>query len=186
MTARAPKAGPGSLRRYAAFLRGVSPMNAKMEELRAAFEAAGFSDVVTVQSSGNVLFSARPAPGPALERKAEAAMAASRLGRSFLTIVRPVDDLRALLEADPWSRFRLPPGAKRVVTFLRAAPPALPALPLERDGARILAVEGREVIAAYVPHPSGPVFMVLLQKAFGEVATTRTRDTVQRIVSQSA
>jgi uncharacterized protein (DUF1697 family) len=184
MTARARKAGPGSLHRYAAFLRGVSPMNAKMEDLRAAFEAAGFSDVATVQSSGNVVFSARPAPGPALERKAEAAMAAN-LGRSFLTIVRSIDELRALLEADPWSRFRLPAGAKRVVTFLRAAPAALPALPLERDGARVLAVDGREVITAYVPHPSGPAFMVLLQKTFGEEGTTRTRDTVQRIVSRS-
>ena len=29
--------------RYVAFLRGVSPMNAKMPELKAAFEAAGFT-----------------------------------------------------------------------------------------------------------------------------------------------
>jgi uncharacterized protein (DUF1697 family) len=184
MASRVQKAKSSSPRRYVAFLRGVSPMNAKMEDLRAAFEAAGFSDVATVQSSGNVVFGARPAPGPALERKAEAAMAASRLGRSFLTIVRSIDELRGLLEADPWSRFRLQPGAKRIVTFLRAAPGALPALPLERDGARILAVEGREVITAYVPHPSGPAFMVLLQKTFGEEATTRTRDSVQRIVSR--
>jgi len=31
--------------RYAAFLRGVSPMNAKMPEVQQAFEAAGFTDV---------------------------------------------------------------------------------------------------------------------------------------------
>ena len=34
--------------RYAAFLRGVNPMNAKMPELTKAFEAAGFADVKTV------------------------------------------------------------------------------------------------------------------------------------------
>jgi len=31
-----------AMRRYAAFLRGVSPMNAKMPELKRCFEAAGF------------------------------------------------------------------------------------------------------------------------------------------------
>ncbi|MDQ3997720.1 MAG: DUF1697 domain-containing protein [Gemmatimonadota bacterium] len=44
--------------RYAAFLRGVSPLNATMPDLRAAFEAAGFTDVKTVLSSGNVMFTA--------------------------------------------------------------------------------------------------------------------------------
>ena len=45
--------------RYAAFLRGVSPMNAKMPDLKAAFEAAGFTDVKTLLSSGNLVFTAR-------------------------------------------------------------------------------------------------------------------------------
>ena len=76
--------------RYAAFLRGVSPMNAKMPELKRCFEEAGFTDVKTLLSSGNVVFSARPSTNAALERKAEKAMKA-RLARPFLTIVRPVD-----------------------------------------------------------------------------------------------
>jgi uncharacterized protein (DUF1697 family) len=70
------------MKRYAAFLRGVSPMNAKMPELKKAFEAAGFTDVKTVLSSGNVVFSAPAAPEAALERKAEATMA-KRLGNAF-------------------------------------------------------------------------------------------------------
>ncbi|MDE2325144.1 MAG: DUF1697 domain-containing protein, partial [Betaproteobacteria bacterium] len=40
--------------RYVAFLRGVSPMNARMPELKACFEAAGFGAVRTLLSSGNV------------------------------------------------------------------------------------------------------------------------------------
>jgi uncharacterized protein (DUF1697 family) len=59
------------MKRYAAFLRGVSPMNAKMPELKKAFEDAGFADVRTVLSSGNVVFSAPEAPRAALEQKAE-------------------------------------------------------------------------------------------------------------------
>ena len=49
------------MRRYAALLRGVSPSNAKMSDLKKAFEAARFTDVKTVLSSGNVAFTAREA-----------------------------------------------------------------------------------------------------------------------------
>ncbi|MBX6764244.1 MAG: DUF1697 domain-containing protein [Rubrobacteraceae bacterium] len=42
--------------RYVAFLRGVSPMNARMADLKSCFEKLGFRDVKTVLSSGNVVF----------------------------------------------------------------------------------------------------------------------------------
>jgi len=164
--------------RYVAFLRAVGPMNADMAERRRCFERAGFSNVKTVRASGNVVFDARAASATALARKAEAAMA-KRLGRSFATIVRPVKALRRLLEHDPFAAHRLPPKAKRVVTFLRQSYKAKLALPLEKDGARILAMSGREVFTAYVP-ARGPVFMQLIEKTFGKHVTTRTWDTLQK------
>ena len=166
--------------RYAAFLRGVMPMNAKMAELKASFEAAGFTDVKTVLSSGNVVFSARAATPASLERKAEAAMTA-RLGRSFQTIVRSIDALRSMLALDPYEAFRLAPGSKRVVTFLPRAHESKISLPIELDGARILLVRGGEVFSAYVPNPRGPVFMALIEKTFGKEVTTRTWDTVGKV-----
>ena len=68
------------------------PTNAKMPELKKAFELAGFADVVTVLGSGNVVFNATAAPEATLEKKAEAAMQ-KHLGRSFSTIIRSVDTL---------------------------------------------------------------------------------------------
>ena len=166
--------------RYAAFLRGVMPTNAKMPDLRRAFEKAGFTEVRTVLGSGNVVFSARAASDVALQRKAEAAMQ-EHLGRTFATIVRSIDELQALIAADPFSKHRLPPESKRIVTFLREAPTrALPRLP-EQDGARILQVSGREVFTAYVRTPKGPVFMSLIEKTFGEDVTTRTWDTIKKV-----
>jgi uncharacterized protein (DUF1697 family) len=165
--------------RYAAFLRGISPTNAKMPELKRAFEKAGFEEVRTVLASGNVLFDARKQSEEALVRKAEEAMT-RHLGRTFRTIVRSVDDLRELLEADPFADFRLPRDAKRVVTFFREPPAKKITLPVERDGARILAICGREAYTAYVPSPRGPVFMALLEKTFGTDITTRTWNTVEK------
>jgi uncharacterized protein (DUF1697 family) len=166
--------------RYAAFLRGVMPMNCKMPALKAAFEAAGFTDVKTVLGSGNVVFDARASSEEALQQKAEAAMQ-ERLGHAFLTIVRPVERLRKMLASDPYSRFKLSPKAKRIVTFLRGRPKAKIVLPVELDGARILAMKDGEIFSAYLPSPKGPVFMTLIEKTFGKEVTTRTWDTVARV-----
>ncbi|RYF40171.1 MAG: DUF1697 domain-containing protein [Comamonadaceae bacterium] len=164
--------------RYVAFLRGVSPMNAKMPQLKAAFETVAFGNVRTVLASGNVVFDTRAASVEALQRKAEKAMEAE-LERGFLAIVRSVAALEAMLAADPFARLRLPAGAKRVVTFLRDDPPAV-SLPSEVQGARILGVQGREVFTAYVPQAGNPVFMNLIEKTFGKEVTTRTWDTVRK------
>jgi uncharacterized protein (DUF1697 family) len=129
------------MRRYAALLRGVSPSNAKMSDLKKAFEVAGFTDVKTVLSSGNVVFTVREASEASLERHAEAAVK-HHLGTAFLVIIRPIEALRELLAADPYGAFRIEPRAKRVVTFLKHTPGSKVKLPIEIDGARILAVRG--------------------------------------------
>ncbi|MGQ0720439.1 MAG: DUF1697 domain-containing protein [Candidatus Eiseniibacteriota bacterium] len=168
------------MKRYAAFLRGVMPTNAKMADLRRAFELAGFEDVKTVLGSGNVVFSAPAASEAALERKCEAAMQ-QHLGRTFFTIVRPVDALRAIIASDPYKSFRLKPGSKRIVTFLRGKPKRGLKLPVEEDGARILRVAGREAFSVYLPTPRGPVFMKLIERTLGEEVTTRTLETVAKV-----
>jgi len=160
-------------------------MNARMPELRRAFEAAGFEDVTTLLSSGNVLFTAPASAEDALRRRAEAAMAEA-LGSAFPAFVRPLDALRELLASEPWSARRLPRGAKRIVTFLRAAPRAAPALPVALDAARIVALRGREALGFYVPGPRGPAFMVLVERTFGRDVTTRTWDTVARVAADRA
>ncbi len=156
------------------------PGKPPMAELKKAFEKAGFVEVRTVLSSGNVVFSAAAGSEAVLEKKAEAAMK-KVLGKEYMTIVRSVDFLRELLEADPFARFRLAPGSKRVVTFLRSRPAAKLKLPIEVDGARILAMDGREVFTAYTRTPKGPVFMTLIEKTFGKDVTTRTWETVGKV-----
>jgi uncharacterized protein (DUF1697 family) len=175
-----PAAGVG----YAALLRGVSPMNATMPALKRCFEAAGFTDVRTVLASGNVVFRAPRASASTIAARAAAAMD-EHLARPFPVIVRTIDELAAMLASDPWQRLPVAPGAKRVVTFLRTPARAVE-LPAEVDGARILAVAGAEVFTAYVPSLRGPVFMTLLEKTFGKDITTRTWETVEKIVRAAA
>lgn len=168
-----------AMTRYVAFLRGVSPMNCRMAELKACFEAAGFAGVKTVLSSGNVAFSVSPAIVPELEARAEAAMG-QHLGRVFQTIVRPAWFLQSLVAADGYAGFALPAEAKRVVTFLRRPYQGQLQLPIRQDQATILRLDGTEVYSAYVPNDKGPVFMALLERSFGTEITTRTLDTVRK------
>lgn len=167
--------------RYVALLRGVSPMNAKMPELKRCFEEAGFGNVRTVLSSGNVVFDCRRTKPETLERRAVKAMEAS-LGRSFGTIVRPVDSLQSMLDADPFAGFTLSPKDKCVVTFLRRPPETAPELPVVRGDARILAIRGCEVFTAYVPTGKDAAFMQLIERTFGRDITTRTLGTVRKCV----
>lgn len=154
-------------------------MNAKMPALKACFEAAGFSDVRTLLSSGNVAFDARASSLPALERRAEAAMQAG-LGRSFVTIVRPQAALQALVESAPFDAFALSSSAKPLVAFLRTPMVATLDLPMHRHDASILAFNGSEALCAYVPGPNASGFMGLLERSFGKTITTRTLDTVRK------
>jgi uncharacterized protein (DUF1697 family) len=156
-------------------------MNAKMADLKACFERLGFSDVKTVLSSGNVVFTGKSIPEASLVKTLESGMA-KHLPRSFPAIVRRVDHLATLLEQDPFSEFRISAKAKRVVTFLSEPHRGTLALPIETDGVRILAMKGNDVFTVYEPNPRGPIFMTLLEKTFGKGITTRTLATVKRCV----
>ncbi len=164
--------------RYAAFLRGVMPTNASMAALRDAFEAAGYENVKTVLGSGNVVFDSRATAVAAIEKKVEAAIEKG-LGKRFLAIVRPVEELRRMLERDPY-RGRAKPAAKRIVTFVRGPVAALE-LPIERDGATLLHLDKDVLYSAYLPTPKGPVFMALIEKAVGKEQTTRTWQTIEKV-----
>ncbi len=169
--------------RYVAFLRGVSPSNAKMPDLKHCFEEAGFTNVQTVLSSGNVVFDARAISEATIERRAEAAMQRD-LGRTFFPIVRRTDDLRALLETNPFAAFAMPPEAKRIVSFLREARAPKLALPFESDGAQVASTIGREIFTFYVPGREPGGFMKLIEKAFGKEVTTRTWETVRKVTTR--
>jgi uncharacterized protein (DUF1697 family) len=166
---------------YAGFLRGVSPLNCKMAELKQCLETAGFGHVKTVLASGNVVFDTRAASRESLERKVEAAMQKG-LGRIFATTVRSIEELAAMQTADPYKKFDLPAKAKRIVTLLHTRPTTKVKLPIELDEAQILCLKGTEVFSAYVPSAKGPVFMALIEKTFGKDLTTRTWETIRKVV----
>ncbi len=89
--------------RYVAFLRAVNVGGriVKMDELRALFAAAGFTNVETFITSGNVIFDTGAKPGPALEAKIEAALKKA-LGYEVPTFVRSLAEVVTACERTPF------------------------------------------------------------------------------------
>jgi len=156
-------------------------MNCKMPALKAAFEAAGFTEVKTVLGSGNVVFSARSTSEPALQQKSRGRHAgAARPGVRYNRATHRAS-CGSCWRTDPYQPFQGRPQGKRIVTFLRGRPKGKIALPIEMHGARILSMEDGKLFSAYLPTPKGPVFMTLIEKTFGKDLTTRTWDTVAKV-----
>lgn len=165
--------------RFVGFLRGVTPQNLKMADLRLCVEAAGFADARTVLTTGNVAFDTDDRDIAAIEYRLEQAFEA-RLGRCFRTTVRSSTYLQEIVASNPFPEDALASGAKPVITFLYKAPETRPDLPIERDAVRILELTGTEVFTIYQPSEKGPVFMSLLERTFGKTITTRTFETVKK------
>ena len=86
-----------------ALLRGINvggrnPIG--MPDLAASFLAAGYQDVSTYSSSGNVLFTADPAGGPGLEGAIER-MLEERFGIPLLVVVRSRNELAEVVTSAP-------------------------------------------------------------------------------------
>ena len=124
--------------RYAAFLRGVNlgKRTVRSADLKAAFEAMGFGNVRTLLASGNVLFDA--STGKGLKHRIETALEA-RFGFPIGTVLRSLDDLRALADADPFGREEGEDAKLHVLLFDAPVPAGLDpqGVPGDFDVARV-------------------------------------------------
>lgn len=169
---------------YAAFLRGINVGGnhlVPMADLKQAFEDLGYADVRTIAISGNVVFSAKQGDDTALARKIEAALK-KRFGYAIPVHVRSLDEIRAMLKADPYKTFKLPKDAKRVVTFLETGKQSALTLPHVEPGVMaVLKLKDGAAFSYYLRVPKAVKFMTVLEKAFGKGVTTRTWDMLAKL-----
>jgi uncharacterized protein (DUF1697 family) len=114
--------------RYAAFLRAVNlgpTRKAPSDQLRSAFEAAGFEDVATFRTSGNVVFTAPTRHSE--ERLIEAIEAGllETLGFEVPVFLRSEQRVREIAAMRPFPARAIESSAGKLqVALLGAAPPA--------------------------------------------------------------
>jgi uncharacterized protein (DUF1697 family) len=172
---------------FVGFLRAVNVGNrqVRMDDLRRAVEAVGFSAVRTVLNSGNVVFRAGEHDAGKVERKLESGCA-SPLGIPVEFMVRDLPSLEAVIAANPFPEFgRTDPG-HLLVFFLKSAPSA-------KEGAAFAkSLEGREEARvlgahAYVTYPAGigrsRLTLPRIEAATGTRGTGRNWNTVHRLAA---
>ena len=111
---------------YALFLRGInlgSINRVAMADLRALLTELGYDDVRTHLQSGNAVFSASDTTPAKLERAIEAAIT-ERLALSIRCVVRTADELRAVIDANPFQGTATNPARFLVVFFSGVPDPA--------------------------------------------------------------
>lgn len=173
---------------YVALLRGIGPGNPNMrnERLRAVVEEAGFEDVQTVISSGNILFSSDRTDTGATEDELEAAWPI-KLGFNSTTIVRSQSQLAGLVAADPYQGLEHGRENYLLVTFCKE-PPELDWNPPYQPPGKPFRLEALVdgTIFSVADTTGGPTgdLMSWLEKRLGKGISSRTWKTVGRILSR--
>ncbi len=179
--------GEGRTREYVAFLRGINVGGRSqigMEGLRREFESLGFLNVKTVLTSGNVLFDAPEESFDCLaadiSRKLNEAF-----GRDTFVIVRTLDDIRELIDSQPFKGID-GPDARPFATFFRESD-GNRSIRTEGEGYRIISIANGVVCSVLYERPGTGAagLMGAIEGELGRNVTTRSWNTVVRLVRRA-
>jgi uncharacterized protein (DUF1697 family) len=172
--------------KYVALLRGIAPSNPNMrnDKLRGVFEKLGFTNVITVISSGNVVFESPSRNAKKLEETIEKALP-EQLGFTSTTIIRSQKQLQQLANKKPFKRMKHSQKSSLNVTFLKHKKKTDIKFPYKVDNrAYTLLAKYGGAICSIIDLTSSktPDLMLWFEKKFGREITTRTWKTVERIL----
>lgn len=175
--------------RWVALLRGIAPMNPnqKSADLRGACEAAGFTRVGSIQSSGNLVFDAATDDRDQVTRRLESAWT-ERLGFTSRTLVRTPEEIQALVDLQPYGDQEHGRSSYQLVTFFDRPLELDFTLPHEVEdlGLRLVHTTDHELFTVNDTSvgKGTPAVMAWLQKTFGKDLTSRTFPTLSRILAK--
>jgi uncharacterized protein (DUF1697 family) len=176
--------------RYVAFLRAINVGGrvVRMDALKRAFEAAGFSNVETFIASGNVLFDASSRDRAGLEARIEEALAAA-FGYRVATFVRTLPELREIAGRQAFPQ-QGSAGTALYIGFVKDRPSRAAERSLLARAGEVneFRVHGREVFWLSRGRYGGIGMRGFsgadLEKVLGGEATLRNATTVRRLAAK--
>ncbi|MDO9044135.1 MAG: DUF1697 domain-containing protein [Methanobacteriaceae archaeon] len=173
---------------YVALLRGITPSNSNMHnnKLRSLFEDIGFQNVQTVLSSGNVIFESQISNTAEIEDIIEKSLP-EKLNLTSTTIVRSRDELKSMVNSEPFNGRSDTSQCKLNVTFLKNKPNNNIEFPyhFENNGFVLLEIQHNAIYSIVdLTKTKTPNLMRWIDKEFGKNVTTRTWRTVNRILKR--
>ncbi|MFJ8430205.1 DUF1697 domain-containing protein [Kitasatospora sp. NPDC094019] len=175
---------------YIAFLRAVNVggRTVRMERLRALFGELGLERVGSYIQSGNVFFTAGPtdaAARAALTGRIERHLA-EQLGFPVPVLLRTVDEVQAVLDAEPFAGVEVTPELRLTVNFLSEPLPAdfpLPYTSPKGDYEVIGADPGTAFVVVHLKNGKWATTGNLFGKSYRGSATARFLHTTVKIVA---
>ncbi len=171
--------------KYLAFLRGINVGGKKkvpMSDLKNTFELLGFTNVRTLLNSGNVVFEGSKTDSSTLETELNKAF-----GFDISVILRTADEIKKLINSDPFKGITITPDTRLYVTFLKEKSKSNLKIPYVSPDKnfKILKVTDGEVISVLTLSPAFQTTeaMGALEKEFGKKITTRNWSTVIKIAA---
>ena len=175
--------------KYVAMLRGIGPGNPNMtkEKFKAFFESLGFTSIQVVLASGNIVFEDFSGDANALAVRIEAALP-KVLGFQRSVIIRSQANLRSIIEADPFAGIEQAHNKAKylLITFFRQPPavsPQLPYTPENKPYTLLGSFDGCVFGVVDISLGKTPDYMAWLEKQFGKDITSRTPQTIRRILA---
>ncbi len=172
--------------KFVAFLRGINVggnHKVPMQELKDILLNMGFENIITLLNSGNVIFEAKPTEIAELE-----SLIAQQLNSSFgfpiPVIIRSAENLKQLIQSDPFKGITVTKETRLYLSFLRKSPQIELQLPWisEDKSFRILKIDEANIISILDLSIGKTVKgMEDLEKLFGKDITTRNWNTILRI-----
>lgn len=173
-------------KRFVALLRGINVgghHKVPMPELRKVLEKLGFSSIVTLLNSGNVIFSTSSDDEDKISSIIENQLLQT-FGFPVPVIVIGADEIQKLIVSEPFKDVVVTPDTRLYVSFLKNKPAADINLPLiSTDGSfSVLSIRDSIIISVLDLSVSPTVKgMELLEQFFGKEITTRNWNTIIKI-----
>jgi uncharacterized protein (DUF1697 family) len=170
-------------------LRGINVggnKKIKMAELKTAYEALGFRDVVTLLQSGNVVFKTDETDLDALAERIEAGLK-QQCALKTRILLRSPDHLRAIVADHPFTDAQLQDPGKILVTFMTREPDAdaVAALIDGHSGPETIHHRGQEL---YITYPEGmgrsKLTNTVIERTLTVISTGRNWNTVNKLLAR--
>lgn len=171
---------------YVAFLRGINSgknPSTKMGDLKKAFESLGFENVKTILATGNVIFDS-PATNPNQLANQIQSKLTPLIGFASATTIREFEELKKFVASNPFASITETPKTRLQVTFLKGPVRTKMTFPSFGVGYTILGIFQNTLCSVVdLTQATTPDLMKILDKEFGKEITTRTWQTILKIVA---
>lgn len=167
---------------FVAFLRGinVNRKTVQMKVLTEELEKAGYSNVRTLLASGNVIFESDKSDLVQHEQKIQDVIK-QRFGFNVVVQVRNIDEIKQIVEENPFKNQKADKDFHWYVTFLNNPVNELPA---SNSGFFELLSISHNTVFSILNKTKGKTtdFMTYMDKQFGKEVTTRNWNTILKVI----